>query len=135
MPQSGTVPPSAGVSAQTAPLITTAAALALQLRALRTPDAILAFRQRLDKDTAQAVIRALSPVDRGAVLLCLQFASSNRFDPYNSQIVDELDAAAIWAAGSEQVQEKSIPSLQSLSSHGRASNREQHRSTARRGAH
>ena len=132
MPQSGTVPPSTGVSTTAAPVSSTAAALGEELRVLRTPDQILSFRQKLDKGTAQAVIRSLSAVDRAAVLLCLQFAGTNRFDRFNSEIIDDLDGAAIWAAGSEQVVEKTIPSLQPLSSYGRSSNREQHRSTARR---
>lgn len=64
--------------------------IANRLAALRTAEQIKALRRTLDKDTARAVIQALSPVDRGAVLLCLAFDDDHRFAPWRSEIIHEL---------------------------------------------
>lgn len=69
-------------------------ALAQQLLALRTPEQIRDFRRRLDKPTAQAVIRSLGPVDRGAILLCLAFEADGWKPPFTSEIID-LDLAEL----------------------------------------
>ena len=49
--------------------------LATELLTLKRSSQIRAFRNRLDKATAQKVIRSplISAVDRGAISLCLQF--------------------------------------------------------------
>jgi hypothetical protein len=51
------------------------AALAHQLLQLRTGRQIIAFRKRLTKEQAQAVIKhpLIGPVDRAAIILAIQF--------------------------------------------------------------
>jgi hypothetical protein len=52
------------------------AALAAQLKALKTGKEIIAFRNRLSREQARAVIRhaSISPVERGAIILALHFS-------------------------------------------------------------
>jgi hypothetical protein len=107
--------------------------LAAELAALRSADDILTFRAKLDKPTAQAVIRRLSPLDRAAVVLCVGFADRNRWAPFNATIVDGLDADAIWAEGTEQVVERPIPSAQPWNqSSGQLTSRNKRRTATRR---
>ena len=109
------------------------AALAAKLAALHTAQDILTFRRRLDAATAQAVIRALSPIDRAAVLLCVQFASQDRWAPFNSAIIDGLDAEAIWLSSSEQPIAQPLPSGHNCESiDGQLTSRNQRRVATRR---
>jgi hypothetical protein len=48
-------------------------AAADELRSCHTTTAIKAFRARLSHDQAQAVIRSLTPTERGAILLAMHF--------------------------------------------------------------
>jgi hypothetical protein len=70
-------------------------AAADELRACRTTSAIKAFRARLSKDQAQAVIRQLTPTERGAVLLAMHFGGTmgrgNWEGPADATIVDTLE--------------------------------------------
>jgi hypothetical protein len=58
--------------------------LATELLTLKRSSQIRAFRNRLDKATAQKVIRSplISAVDRGAISLCLQFGEPHRGTPH-----------------------------------------------------
>lgn len=74
---------------------TRVAAIAHQLRQQRTAAGLLQIRRQLDKPTAQAVIRAVPPVERGAILLCMAFRSTDRWAPFDSGII-EGDPAELW---------------------------------------
>jgi hypothetical protein len=63
-------------------------ALAQRLMAQTTPQGILQIRRQLDDATARQVIRAVPPVERSAILLCLAFRSTGRYDPFDSAIID-----------------------------------------------
>lgn len=62
-------------------------ALAQRLMQQTTPEGILRIRRQLDDATAQAVIRAVPPVERGALLLCLAFRNTDRWAPFDSAII------------------------------------------------
>jgi hypothetical protein len=64
--------------------------LAAQLLRCRTAAAIKAFRRRLDKDTARAVINhpSVTATDRAAISLALAFPDQERWGRQDSEIVD-----------------------------------------------
>lgn len=62
-------------------------ALAQQLMAQTTPEGILRIRRQLDDATAQAVIRAVPPLERGAILLCVSFRATDRWAPFDAAII------------------------------------------------
>lgn len=66
------------------------AGLAEQLLRCRTAAAIKAFRRRLDKDTARAVINhpLITRLDRAAISLALAFQDQERWGRQDSEIVD-----------------------------------------------
>jgi hypothetical protein len=66
---------------------------AQELKSLRTGAQIKRFRQRFDKETAQRIIRSpeLSELDRAAITLTIQFASSTRWDPGDSCFFTETE--------------------------------------------
>lgn len=70
-------------------------AAADELRACRTTSQIKAFRAGLTKDQAQAVIKSLTPTERGAVLLALHFGGTmgrgNWEGPADATIIDTLE--------------------------------------------
>lgn len=59
------------------------AALAAELKRLRQAKGIRAFRSRLSREDAQAVIShsSISAVERGAISLCLRFADDQPRPP------------------------------------------------------
>jgi hypothetical protein len=65
--------------------MTTTTTAAKWLRRCRTTSQIRQFRAGLSKEQAQAVIRALTPVERGAVLLALNFGGE--------AVIVDVDAA------------------------------------------
>ena len=62
--------------------------LAQQLMAQTTPEGILRIRRGLDNATAQQVICAVPPLERGALLLCLAFRATDRWAPFDSGIIE-----------------------------------------------
>lgn len=62
------------------------AALADELGQLRRTDDIRRFRRKLDKQTAQKVIRACPPLVRATVLLALTFGDDSRYRIGDSEI-------------------------------------------------
>jgi hypothetical protein len=63
-------------------------AVAQQLMAQTTPEGILKIRRQLDDASAKQVIRALPPLERGALLMCIAFRSTDRWAPFDSAIID-----------------------------------------------
>lgn len=65
-------------------------ALARQLLSLKDYAAVRRFRNGLDADTARAVIRhpLITPVDRGAISLLINFGEGTRFGQGQGAIVD-----------------------------------------------
>lgn len=62
--------------------------VAQQLMAQTTPEGILRIRRQLDDASAKQVIRAIPPLERGALLMCLAFRSTDRWAPFDSAIID-----------------------------------------------
>lgn len=65
-------------------------ALARQLLSLKDYAAVRRFRNGLDAETARAVIRhpLITPVDRGAISLLINFGEGSRFGQGQGAIVD-----------------------------------------------
>ena len=83
-----------------------------RLKRLTTPEQIQELRRTIDATTARAVIQALPPVDRGAILICLAFKSQSRWDRWDSGIIDSDQELIDW--WNEQARQTSVPSTPSL---------------------
>lgn len=62
-------------------------AYAKALMAQTTPQGILRIRRQLDATSAQQVIRAVPPLERAALLLCVAFRNTDRWAPFDSAII------------------------------------------------